>query len=172
MRSPSTPKNGENTEPSQASEPNSTSCSTEPVVESTYQPRISASISNAQEVARSAGHWKRKLRTANGASIAPRAYRSSPLSTPQESNELLFGQRHADQVALHLVAAQEAQQPRVLLGLDALGDHPQPQRVRERDDGRHQRERARVLAHAHHERAVDLERLDRQLCEVAERGVA
>jgi hypothetical protein len=33
-----------------------------------YQPRMSISISAAQEVARSDGHWKRKLRTRNGAS--------------------------------------------------------------------------------------------------------
>src|SRR5262245_33658981 len=34
---------------------------------STYQPRISVSISNAHDVSRSAGHWNRKLRTRNGA---------------------------------------------------------------------------------------------------------
>src|SRR5262245_46921205 len=32
-----------------------------------YQPRISASISSAHEVTRSAGHWNRKLRTRKGA---------------------------------------------------------------------------------------------------------
>jgi hypothetical protein len=31
----------------------------------TYQPRMSVSISNAQEVRRSAGSWKRKLRIRN-----------------------------------------------------------------------------------------------------------
>jgi hypothetical protein len=39
---------------------------TDPVSTSTYQPRIRVSISKAQDVARSAGHWKRKLRTRNG----------------------------------------------------------------------------------------------------------
>ena len=63
MRSPNMPKNGENSDPSHANAPKTTSCCTEPVVLSTYQPRISVSISNAQDVARSAGHWKRKLRT-------------------------------------------------------------------------------------------------------------
>ena len=33
-----------------------------------YQPRISVSISLPQEVRRSAGYWKRKLRIRNGAS--------------------------------------------------------------------------------------------------------
>jgi hypothetical protein len=69
MRSPTRPKNGEKRDPSHASAATITSCCTEPVAASTYQPRISASISNAQEVARSAGHWKRKLRTENGEAI-------------------------------------------------------------------------------------------------------
>src|SRR6185503_8422110 len=69
MRSPARPKNGENSEPSQASAATVASCCTEPVVTSTYQPRISASISNAHEVSRSAGHWKRKLRTEKGDAI-------------------------------------------------------------------------------------------------------
>src|SRR3954470_6394914 len=63
------PKNGEKSEPSQASEANSTRLSTDPVSVRMYQPRISASISNAHEVARSAGHWKRKLRTWKGDAI-------------------------------------------------------------------------------------------------------
>src|SRR5215470_579993 len=69
IRSPARPKNGENSEPSHASAATVASCCTEPVAESTYQPRISASISNAHDVSRSAGHWKRKLRTAKGEGI-------------------------------------------------------------------------------------------------------
>ena len=49
--------------------PNTVSSSTEPVSTRTYQPRISVSISNAQEVSRSAGHWNRKLRIRKGASV-------------------------------------------------------------------------------------------------------
>src|ERR1700754_3098990 len=48
--------------------PYSVSQKTEPVSTSTYQPRISVSISNAHEVSRSAGHWKRELRNRNGPS--------------------------------------------------------------------------------------------------------
>src|SRR5260221_3389288 len=69
MRSPARPKNGEKSEPSKASAATIASCCTEPVAVRMYQPRISASISNAQDVARSAGHWKRKLRTAKGDAI-------------------------------------------------------------------------------------------------------
>ena len=46
------------------------SISTDCVSTRMYQPRMSVSISNAHEVGESAGHWKRKLRTRNGASAA------------------------------------------------------------------------------------------------------
>ena len=46
---------------------------TEPVADSTNQERISVSISKAQEVARSAGHWNRKDRCWKGASAGTRA---------------------------------------------------------------------------------------------------
>jgi hypothetical protein len=45
--------------PTDSSAPYSVSISTEPVSTNTYQPRINISISNAHEVSRSAGHWKR-----------------------------------------------------------------------------------------------------------------
>ncbi len=67
MRSPTMPKNGANSDPVHCSAANTTRYCTEPVAESTYQPRISASISNEIDAARSAGHWKRKLRTRKGA---------------------------------------------------------------------------------------------------------
>jgi hypothetical protein len=72
-RSPRMPKKGETSEPNQASAPSVTSPSTEPVAERTYQPRIRFSISNAHDVRRSAGHWKRKLRASNGARTVKRA---------------------------------------------------------------------------------------------------
>jgi hypothetical protein len=71
MRSPTGPRTkGEKSEPTHASAAIATRSWTEPVSASTYQPRISSSLSNAQEVARSAGHWNRKLRTPNGRGTA------------------------------------------------------------------------------------------------------
>ena len=70
---PTTPYTGAISVPRYCSAPNTVSQSTDPVSTSTYQPRMIVSISNAHEVSRSAGHWKRKLRVANGASIAKRA---------------------------------------------------------------------------------------------------
>ena len=74
-RSPARPNIGAIRVPKYCSAPNSVSSSTEPVSTRMYQPRISSSISIAQDVSRSAGHWKRKLRTSNGISKGERAMR-------------------------------------------------------------------------------------------------
>ena len=57
------------------------------------------------------------------------------------------------------------------LGLDALRDHPQVQAVAERDDrlGEEAVVRAAARVDVAHERAVDLERVERQAPEIAER---
>src|SRR5665213_1957428 len=68
IRSPAMPITGANKVPIYWTEANAVSSTTEPVSTSTYQPRITFSISKPQEVSRSAGYWKRKLRTWNGAS--------------------------------------------------------------------------------------------------------
>src|SRR5205809_126809 len=82
MRSPRMPKNGEKSEPTHASAAKATRYWTEPVAVSTYQPRISASISNASDVARSAGHWKRKLATRKGAKAGLRELSRAPSFLP------------------------------------------------------------------------------------------
>src|SRR5712691_9039573 len=90
----------------------------------------------------------------------------------QQRRDLVAGHRLADEVALHLVAAREPQGVRLVFRIDALGHDRQPQRARERDDGGDERHRVRLLQHGDDERAVDLERLYRELREVAERGIA
>src|SRR4051812_5905550 len=69
-RSPAMPKAGANKVPRYCNAQYSVSAKTEPVVTRMYQPSTRFSISIPQEVRRSAGNWKRKLRTSNGASIA------------------------------------------------------------------------------------------------------
>src|SRR5205809_3597104 len=76
-RSPNTPNSGAASVPMYCSEPNAVSHRTEPVLTITYRLRISVSISNAHDVRRSAGHWKRKLRTRKAASIIGRGPGSS-----------------------------------------------------------------------------------------------
>src|ERR1700694_5961990 len=63
-RSPSTPNMGAARVPRNCAEPKRVSSSTEPVCTITYQPRMSVSISNAQEVRRSAGAWQARVRGA------------------------------------------------------------------------------------------------------------
>src|SRR5688500_7246710 len=73
IRWPATPKIGESSVPTKRSDAYQVSISTDPVSTRMYQPRISDSISMAHDVARSAGHWKRKERTRKGASVAERS---------------------------------------------------------------------------------------------------
>ena len=77
----------------------------------------------------------------------------------------------AEVEALREVAAAGVQ--RLVLGgaLDALGDGHQPERVRDLHDRAHE-QRARAAEDVAHERAVDLEQVDRELLEVGERRVA
>ena len=56
-RSPSVPSSGDSSVPPYIRAPKIVSCTTEPDSTSTYHPRINVSISNAQAVHRSAGHW-------------------------------------------------------------------------------------------------------------------
>ena len=76
--SATTPISGAISEPRNCSAPKAVSHSTDSVSTSTYQPRIKVSISKAQDVSRSAGHWNRKLLTRKGS------------STPKRSNRLML----------------------------------------------------------------------------------
>src|SRR5581483_5581878 len=90
----------------------------------------------------------------------------------KERLDLVRGHRHADVVALDLIAAELLQEMHLLVVLDALGDHFQAEGVRERDDHRDDVARIAGVAHAHDEAAVDLQDVDRQARQVAERAVA
>src|SRR5260221_347480 len=57
----------------------------------------------------------------------------------QELRELLRRHRLAVEEALHLVATVALEKMQLRIGLDALGDHLQVQRMAERDDGRAER---------------------------------
>ena len=81
-------------------------------------------------------------------------------------------ERRREQVALAGVAAELAQVGELGLVLDALGDRPQPERAAELDERLDQRVRLVRAGGGGDERAVDLQRVDRQLLQVGERGVA
>src|SRR5690349_59923 len=80
-----TPNIGEMSVPRCWSETKKVRSSTDCVSTRTYQPRISVSISNAQEVARSAGHWNRKARILKGAKVEGRAVASITSSSGRRS---------------------------------------------------------------------------------------
>src|SRR5688572_33309659 len=77
--------------------------------------------------------------------------------------------RATDEEALDLVAAELAQQPHLLIVFDALGHDAQAERVRERDDHRHDVAWIAGVAHAHDEAAIDLQGVDGKAREVGER---
>ena len=86
--------------------------------------------------------------------------------------DLLERLRRAQQVALDLGAAERAHVGELLLGLDALdgGDHVEA--VREAGDALDDRERALLVRDVLHERAVDLDLVEREAAQVAQAGVA
>ena len=84
----------------------------------------------------------------------------------------LGAHRRADQIALHLVAAEAAQPQQLALGLDALGDHPQAEAVAEIDDRAHDHLVVQVVLEVLDEGLVDLQPLHRQPLDVGQRRVA
>src|SRR5688500_2045258 len=79
--------------------------------------------------------------------------------------------RVADQVALDQVAAAGLEELALVLGLYALGDHADLQRVRERDDGRDDCALVAVVRQLGDEAAVDLDLVDREAAQVREARV-
>ena len=64
------------------------------------------------------------------------------------------------------------QQTILFAGFDAFRDHVHPQHTSQFDDGAHDLERLVAFRHSAHERAVDLEHVERKGMEVVERTVA
>ena len=90
----------------------------------------------------------------------------------QKAREVGQWQRLADPVALHLVAAELAQQGQLLGGLDAFGHHFQVEVVRQVDHRAHQLAVLGTILHAADEALVDLQQGDGQAVEVDEGGEA
>jgi len=70
---------------------------------------------------------------------------------------------------VEVLAAEQTQQPRLILGLHSLGENLARERVPERDDRRHDARVIRVVGHAFDERAIDLQRVHRQPRKAGER---
>ena len=90
----------------------------------------------------------------------------------QELLALLGGLRRDEQVALPLRAAMVGEERELLGPLDPFGDDVDAERLTERDDGGGDGAVVGVVRHAVHEAAIDLQRVDREEAQCAERRVA
>jgi hypothetical protein len=123
------------------------------------------------------------------ASKAPRSSARSSIGTPagitappwwwlpagrpgQPAQHALGIDRPAVVVALDLVAAEFLKEVRLLPGLDALGDHLQPEAPGQGQDGPGDGNILRVAGQILDEATVDLQGIDGQALQVAERGIA
>ena len=117
--------------------------------------------------------WRRRVsRVPVGHMSAGGRCCSASWSAAPTSAQLRLLQRLRDQVALRFLAALALQELELRRGLDALGDHAQAERVRQRDDRLRDRLVVPVLLEAVDEALVDLDALDRQPREVGQARIA
>jgi len=81
-------------------------------------------------------------------------------------------ERPAEAEALGDVAPQQRQAGERLVVLDALGHDLQPEAAPEVDRRAHDRRVAGIVSHAHDERAVDLDLVERQAPQIGQGGLA
>src|SRR5688572_12166441 len=99
--------------------------------------------------------------------------RRAPLAgpSPEPAKPLVLGHRAREEVALQAGAAELGEQAPLLLGLHPLGHHVEAELRPDRHHHAHQ-VLVGALVHAAHERLVDLDRVQRQVLQQREGGVA
>src|SRR5439155_12630059 len=90
----------------------------------------------------------------------------------EEAVDLVGRRRPGEEEALREIAAELSQRRQLPVGLDALGDREQAERVGEADEVRRDRGVLRIVLDALDERAIDLDQVDREAPELAERREA
>src|SRR5260221_13686687 len=90
----------------------------------------------------------------------------------QEARHRPGRHRCGEKGSLPLLATVRAQEFQLLRSLDSLGDHPQSERMRERNHRMSDRRIVPGLVDPVHERAVDLQAVDRQPREIAQARIA
>ena len=80
--------------------------------------------------------------------------------------------RLADEVTLHGVASLFSEETELLLGFHAFGDDRHFKTVTEANDRAHDRRRLRIASKIHDKGAVDLDLVERERLQIAQRGVA
>src|SRR5882672_7076188 len=101
-------------------------------------------------------------------------FRGGRLQRPgrQKAHHRLGRDRSGEEVSLPLLATMRAQEFQLLRSLDSLGDHPQSERMRERNHRLSDRRIVPGLVHPVHERAVDLQAVDRQPRQITQARIA
>src|SRR6267143_3713630 len=101
-------------------------------------------------------------------------FRGGRLQRPgrQKAHHRLGRDRRGEEVSLPLLATVRAQEFQLLWRLDSLGDHPQSERMRERNHRLSDRRIVPGLADPVHERAVDLQAVYRQPRQIAQARIA
>ena len=111
---------------------------------------------------------------ARAGAVRPRAaaaWVASP-GTLEQRRDLVGAHRWREEVALRTLAAERLEPRQLVGGLDALGRDLQVERGRERQRRRDDGRVLRRAAEPRHERAIDLQALDREALEVLERREA
>ena len=108
--------------------------------------------------------WK-SVKPARSAS----ALGTAPQRATQQGRNFLRRQRTAEDITLHDVALLFDDDRELGAGLHPFGDHAQAQRMRHRDDRRDDLGIFLVLVNLHNEAAIDLERVDGEAPQIAER---
>ena len=85
---------------------------------------------------------------------------------------LLDRERLADEVTLHGVASLFSEETELFLGFHAFGDDRHFKTVTEANDRAHDRRRLRIASKIHDKGAVDLDLVERERLQIAQRGVA
>src|SRR5882757_9788438 len=101
-------------------------------------------------------------------------FRGGRLQRPgrQKAYHRLGRDRRGEEVSLPLLATVRAQEFQLLWRLDPLGDHPQSERMRERNHRLGDRRIVPGLVDPAHERAVDLQAVDGQPRQIAQARIA
>ena len=142
-----------------------------------HLPRNANAATRTAPVAVATGHRRgdsrrrgafRGARIVDGARIGAR--RRTRLPGRQPGPERVGFERLRDVEALRLVAAEVTEPVERLPVLDAFGDDPETEVAAQLHGGPDDREVLDPVEHVRHERAVDLELLDRQPLQVGERG--
>src|SRR5207244_5026853 len=89
-----------------------------------------------------------------------------------QSGVLSDRQRLADEIALHRVATLFREEAELLLRLDPLGDDRHFEAVTEVDDSANDCRGLRVAPEIHDKGAVDLDLVERERLQIAQRGIA